>query len=88
MKKIIGISLLFLSLLVSGCSDACDVSRCRESVNQAFPNAEVTTIPNTSPYAFLVRTSSGEIWLAKCMSSISNEVTDKTKIFNANKVEK
>jgi len=88
MKKMITITmfLLFSSLFIAGCSGD-NIASCMNSVNESFPNSEVINIPNHDCFCFLVRTSSGEIWYVECKDS-DPKISAKTKLLNANKMEK
>ena len=90
MKKI---AMLFLitTVFISGCGsrEGLDVIKCRNAVNDEYPNSNISDIPSPSghnehlKYCFLIRKENGEVLYAYCGSCSSPKITSKVKLFNA-----
>jgi hypothetical protein len=78
MKKII---LLMCCFLIVGCSSTYRM----ETVNEAFPDSEVSFTP-THSNDFLVRKPDGSIWYVRCDNPFRPTITSKAMIFSKTKV--
>lgn len=67
------------AVLASGCAGY-DVSDCYESVQAAYPDAEVQMIPGEK-WRFLVRTKEGDIIYVETMNILDTEMTQKFTAF-------
>lgn len=77
--KIIGASFVFASLsLLSGC-DGYNALKTRNSVIEEFPGGDVVENPKHK-WQYIVRASTGDIWIVETMNQLDSKVSAKTLI--------
>ncbi len=80
MKKI---SIIFATVILSGCGPGFSSAECFMSVKNKYIGSEVSPIPKND-FSFLVRKQDGTVLIAKTMD-FDTKVTEEIIIFGANK---